>query len=475
MRVGNAASALTIVALSGACCAMAQDHGRPSEQPADSFLQRQREIDDKLRSERERVRPIDSFLDWQWGGSLDYYAFHFDDGLQKSRFYQRPGLNVWSRATIDNGAHEFFARMTLDYERFRGGDQYDRRIDWVGPNFDRAWYQLDVNKAFRFTSPGAPQAKVRIGRQQITFGTGYALDLPLDAVLVDAKYADVRTLVLIGRSIGSTPNIDRSEPVDSHMNRDFYGVQVSYEGWQNHVPFAYGLWQQDRTDERPRDLYQEYDYDSQYWGVGMRGELVKNLRYWAEGVVETGHSYGNGDFWRPQDEIEAYGWDAGLEYLFNTPLRPRISAEYMFASGDGDRLDSPTDAAGGNRRDRLDRSFVGFGFRDTGIAAAPVLSNMHVWRAGGSLTPFEKIEFLRDLEVGTNWFLYHKHHARGAISDTTAQQFDGFVGWEMDYFINWRIVSDVSWTVRWGAFFPGDAYQNQEARHFVFSGITWSF
>ena len=103
------------------------------------------------------------------------------------------------------------------------------------------------------------------------------------------------------------------------------------------------------------------------------------------------------------------------------------------------------------------------------------LSNVHIWRLGGSFTPFEHVQALRELELGTNWFLYHKNHRSGAVSDLTADRGSGYVGWEMDYFLNWRLTSDLSWTVRWGAFFPGAAYSDRDTRHFVFTGVTWSF
>jgi hypothetical protein len=157
------------------------------------------------------------------------------------------------------------------------------------------------------------------------------------------------------------------------------------------------------------------------------------------------------------------------------PTKPRVAGEYMFASGDGDRLFSPTNAAGGNRGDDQDSSFNGFGFRDTGLALSPINSNLHIWRLGGSFKPLEKVRGFRDFEFGTNWFLYHKHHSRGAISDPLADEFEGYVGWEMDYFVNWRIASDLSWTCRWGMFFPGSAYSEDSSRHFFFTGLTWSF
>jgi hypothetical protein len=76
---------------------------------------------------------------------------------------------------------------------------------------------------------------------------------------------------------------------------------------------------------------------------------------------------------------------------------------------------------------------VGFGYRDTGLSLAPRLSNAHIWRAGASFKPFEDCEPLRNLELGTDWFLYAKNRAEGAISDSTADRQSGYVGWEMDY------------------------------------------
>ena len=442
---------------------------------AESFLQQQRLINDKLRDERRELAPVNALLDWQWGGWLEYYIFHFDDGLQSSRVFQRPGFSAWTRLRLDDGAHELFARVRMTFNYFKSGDEYDRRHDWEGPNFDRAWYQIDVGRAFRLTKPSDPyQLRARIGRQEVVFGTGYVLDLPLDAVVLDARIHDLRAIGLFAKTIASYPNIDRSAVVADHSGRHFYGVQLSYEGFDRHVPFVYALWNQDHTDERPKDALQEYNYETQYFGFGSRGELAHNLSYWVEGAFETGRSYGDGDF-RRRDTVEAWGWDVGVEKLFDVPMRPRVAAEYMFASGDSDRVFSPTNAAGGNRGDRRDTSFVGFGYRDTGIAAGPALSNIHLWRLGGSFAPLEKHELFRDLELGTNWFLYHKNRSRAAISDPTADMFEGYVGWEMDYFINWRLASDLSWTVRWGAFFPGSAYSDRDTRHFVFSGVTWSF
>jgi hypothetical protein len=147
----------------------------------------------------------------------------------------------------------------------------------------------------------------------------------------------------------------------------------------------------------------------------------------------------------------------------------------MFASGDADRLGSPTNAQGGNRRDHTDRSFDGFGFRDTGLSFAPRLSNIHIWRAGASFLPLPTVELLKALELGTNWFLYFKNREVAAVSDPLADERSGYLGWEMDYFMNYRITSDLSFTVRFGTFFPGASFSDETTRTFLLTGLTWSF
>ncbi len=467
---------LAVIAIAFAIIASASAQPRPNgtASPATNILEQQRYIDEQLADARGTAAPLDALVDWQWGGWIEHYTFHFDDGVQASRWYHRPGMSLWTRLRFDGGTHELFARMKLGFEYFKPGDEYERQQDWVGPNLERLWYQVDVGRALRITTPADPyQLTLRIGRQQAMIGSGYVLDTPLDAVYFDSRLHDLRVQGLLGKTFGLTPNIDRSDPVDNNSARCFYGVQLSYTGIERHEPYVYALWNDDHTDERPQDWFQNYSYDTAYFGIGSQGELVHNLRYWAEGVFETGKSWGN-DQWIVRDDVNAWGWSAGLEYLFDTPTRPRLAFEYMFASGDRDRIGSPSNAAGGNRRG-MDTSFNAFGYRDTGISASPALSNMHVWRLGGSCAPFAKYESFRDLELGTNWFLYHKHHARAAISDITSDMNAGYVGWEMDYFANWRISSDLSWTLRWGAFFPGDAYNDRGMRNFVFTGITWSF
>jgi hypothetical protein len=315
--------------------------------------------------------------------------------------------------------------------------------------------------------------KFKIGRDYVEFGTAYALSMALDHILLTGEIGDFEILGLMGTTIRSQDDLDSSRPNGIDSERNIYGTQISYTGLDKHKPFVYFFYNEDQlTEHSPVVLFQDFDYDSWYVGLGQNGELVKNLYYGTEWVYEGGHS--QRDRRLGEADIEAWAWDVTLEYLSQWKMRPRFNVEYMFASGDGDRPFSPTDTFGGNIRGD-DTSFSAFGYRDTGITVAPDLSNVHIWRAGGAFRPFEEIDVLENLELGTDWFLYWKHHRDGAISDFTAGKDSGYIGWEMDYHITWRITSDLAWTTHFGTFFPGKAYEDQTTRTFVMTGVTWSF
>ncbi len=445
--------------------------------PSDLFLQRQRQIEEENRARLDRVLPPSQKVLFDWGGWFDWYTFLFDDGFDSSRTQRSYTLRLWGAMTAEQGTHDAYVRMRTAVIDWNGGDAFTGRDDdYVSPRLERGWYQLDVTKALkRYADVTLPLSlKTKIGRDFVQAGTGYAISLPLDHVQVRGEALGLETTFVVGRTPSSTQNIDRSRPVAGESNRTFWIIETKYRGFRQHEPFAYVAINRDHTREDPVDLLQNYQYDSTYVGFGSTGELVRNLRYASEWVIERGQSYGDRRFLYT-DEIKAWAFDQVLEYLFDHKTKPRLSGEYMFASGDPDRLGSPTNAAGGNRGDRVDNGFIGFGFRDTGLTFAPRLSNIHIWRIGASFLPLPDVELLKALELGTNWFLYYKHRSDAASSDPLADEQSGYLGWEMDYFVNYRITSDLSITVRFGTFFPGSAFSDQTTRTFLLTGVTWSF
>lgn len=452
----------------------AQTSARRDEPEA--FLNQQRRIEEEIQAQLEAVLPPADRASFDYGGWYGFHLFLFDDGVESSRTFRRNDLRVWSRLTLDGGAHEIFVRARVSYLDYNTGDSYDGNDDdWEGPNLERGYYQLDLRKALssRADARSGFNAQFKIGRDLVSFGTGYALSTPLDHVQLRAEADDFRLTGLIGRTVGSTQDFEQSRPT-TRTRRAFFGAEARYLGLEHHKPFAYALWQADHNrDSYPTPL-QDYDYDSFYAGAGSEGELLDNLRYATEWVYETGRSFGHRRFAK-RDVIRAWAFDAELEYSFDVPRKPRASVEYMFASGDGGRLLSPTDSVGGNRGDFEDTGFNAFGWRDTGLSFAPRLSNLHAWRSGGSFFAFESTRGGGRLEVGSDGYLFWKNHRDGAVSDPTATGQSGYLGCELDVYANWEITHDLAWTARYGVFFPGSAFEDQTTRTFLLVGMTWSF
>ena len=472
------APAVLLLALIGTLSPVRAQTSEPVRNP-DAFLNQQRSVDDNVRKSFESQTASTGKAAFDWGGWYSLNFFVFDDGVESSRTLRRHDLRLWGRLTLDRGAHEFFVRTRLSFLDFNSGESYDGNDDDVeGPNLERGVYRFDLSKAL---SAGAAEPSASsdfnltasAGRDLVEFGTGLTLATPLDHVSLRTTYRDWALTTLAGKTVGSSDDFDLSRTA-AHTRRDFLGGEIRYLGWERHQPFAYALWQRDRNRELWHRLYQRFDYDSSYFGLGAVGELTPHVRYETEGVLEEGRGYGHKRFLKT-DEIEAWACRAELEYLAPGERKARTSVEYLFAGGDPDRLTSPTNSFGGNRFDFTDNGFIGFGFRDTGLAFAPRYSNLHMWRIGGSFYPWPRDERLRRLELGTDWYLYQKHHASAAVSDPTAHIRSGYLGWEMDYYANWRVTSDLAWTARLGAFFPGDAFADQTTRTFFLLGVTWSF
>ncbi len=442
-----------------------------------AFLERQRALERENQRKLQEALPASQKFRVDYGGWFNSYFFLFDDGFESSRTLRQNELRLWASFSADEGIHEGYVRMRATYNDWNHGDGFTRNEDDLnGPNLERGWYQFDIAKALRRDERLELPIELRfkIGRDLVYVGTGYAIDLPLDHVMIQGEVLNIETSYIAGRTPASTENIDRSRSVADHSNRVFHIIESRYKGFDSHEPFVYIAWQDDHTSEDPPDLLQQYRYDSRYIGFGSTGELVENLRYSSEWVIERGRSYNHQRFIN-RSEVKAWGFDHRLDYYFRHRMKPVISVEWMFASGDADRLGSPTNAKGGNRDDHTDHGFNGFGFRDTGLSLAPTLSNVHVWRAGGSFRPFPDSKATKDLELGTDTYVYWKHHRDAAVSDPLADTPSGYLGWEMDYYANWRITSDLAWTVRFGSFFPGKAFSDQTTRTFLLTGLTWSF
>ncbi len=415
------------------------------------------------------------------GGWADYVLLSFDDQARmRHRTLQQFQLRGWSSMNF-KGVHKVYVRGMLNWDVWANNDSSVAGRDYdFREKLERAWYEFDLAQLLQ-NQTGKQQAfglKVKAGREYSTIGTALVLSMPMDMIDLNLTIRNWRLRAFLGKSLKNSPNIDESPYISSRQERCLWGIEVGYTGLSTHRPFAYYLSNNDRSTAYPRDPTQKYDYSSRYLGIGSEGSiLTKNLSYKAELVAEWGKTYSDGAITR-QDKICAMAADIQLEYLFDVQTHPRLMVEYIWGSGDNDRVSSTTATVGGNLAGTRDRAFNGLGFRDTGLAFAPKISNINVYVIGAKFLPLEKYgRLFEKMEVGTKVFFYQKDKADGAVSDPTATQQSSWLGWEWDIYCNWRVTSDLFWTIRYGAFQPGAAFDssNDSCRQFLYTGMTFSF
>ncbi len=417
------------------------------------------------------------------GGWFNFAFTYYDDAAaRRRRNLRRYELRGWGSLNLQGGTHKFYVRGLLRYDDWdTGNNPTNQRGDDFDEELERAWYQFDLTSLLLAqTGKSSPYGlRFRVGRDFTTIGTALVLSIPLDQVRLDVTLWDWEFMALLGQTIRDTRNIDDSQRVANHQERTFYGFELKYKGFSHHQPFVYYLSNSDHTTPSPLDSVQSYDYSSRYIGVGSTGTLLPpDLSYSAEVVGEWGRTYSEGaNAMFGQDEICAFAADVSLEYHIRTKTNPRVMVEYLFGSGDSDRRVSTNSTVGGNRMGTRDKAFNAFGFRDTGIALAPSVSNIHIYTVGARFFPLEHIRFFKKMEVGSKVFFYQKAIPTGPISDSLAGGDAHWLGWEWDVYCNWRITSDLALTARYGAFQPGSAYDggDKTCRQFFYTGIVFSF
>jgi hypothetical protein len=470
-------------------------------QATPGVFQRQRIIEEPFRLMMDEQIPAEKRMLFDYGGWFrsNYWAINEDvhrglegrdDGYHAFRLQE---LRVWGLANIDQ-VHQFYARGLLNYWDWNHGTSYDGNdSDWEGANLERGYYDFRLSR-YQMAygqQPGDFDLSARIGRQYVEFGNGLALSIPLDAILVSGYYDGFKVTGLGAFSIPSTDNIDRSVPDNEKESRRYWGVQIEYTEWRDHKPFVYFFNQEDLDAGSTRPIHafdeqgqpftfdQSFGIDSHYVGLGSMGRFFhRDLQYSVEGVIESGHSYAytpEADATASRQSISAWAFDTELRYLVPDKRRTLYAIEYLLASGDADRQFSPINTVGGNRSGTLDHSFAAWGFRNTGLVFAPMISNLGMVRLGASTYPFENASTLKELEVGTNVFLYHKQRENGAASDDLSFEDHRYLGNEYDFYANWWLTSDLALTAHYDIFLPGKAFPSQADRQLFYTALTLSF
>ena len=415
--------------------------------------------------------------------------FIIDDEQSDSHTLRQYEANLFVRADFD-GAHRFFGRLRFQYDDWNSGDSFDDDgDDFNDPVVDRAFYEFDYRGLMRSKGQDTPDFNfnIRGGRQYIAWNSGLTLSAPMDAALAKVQLGEFTLTGLGGRtSTRDVVDFDGSRPnFDERTARWFFGGQLDWEVSPDHTPFLYLLAQEDDNDPDQADVAgifpTEFDYNSRYLGFGSRGSLSNRWQYALEGVYQFGDALSSpidqfgGSVPQTEEDISAYAGLASLTYLFLDDNDSRLDFDVIAGSGDDDRLDSSS-TFGGNQSGTDDNAFNSLGFVNTGLALVPNVTNLVVLRAGASTSLLmNRITRQGDLRIGVDGFVFHKIDDDAPISVPTTN--DGYVGFEIDFFIDWRIFSDLFATVRYGAFFPGEAIPDGQdnRRDFLYVGVTYAF
>jgi hypothetical protein len=400
-----------------------------------------------------------------------------DKPFKDERIYRTYDARFWV-----NIAPQKFWRLYLRsysyYVDFNKGHGY--REDFIEKDLrlDVGFIDLDLTQhAFFGLKP--LHFSFRLGRQFFQTGRGIVYQNIADGVQINYLTKNLTTKIWVARSIHTHYDIDQSRPRPDRSDRAFYSLETSFLGIKNHKIYGFLLFQNDHNKEDPEIAGQDFEYDSQYIGLGCRGSFFPRTLYISELTCQRGKSIATGT--TSKEDIRAWAYTFYFEWSPWTPPEvARLCFEYMFGSGDKDRA-NPINTVGGNQAGTDDTSFVPFGYIMTGYALYPRLSNLHILKVGINSTVMKQQYLTESIQIGFNQYLYYKHKKSG-ISDVRASEFEErYIGTESDIYIRWRVFSDTSIWINYAMFFPGAAYPKRlgdykrEPKDFVSFSFIYSF
>jgi hypothetical protein len=313
------------------------------------------------------------------------------------------------------------------------------------------------------------------GRKFYSIGTGLVLNGRGDGGEI-SWYGSIISMKVLGLYTGllikdNNPYGLSDKDIAVGAKRAFGGGTLAADFF-NQKLYAFGLAQVDKGDEKYNE---KTKYDSQYYGGGLEGVLLEDFSYFAEGVYEKGISYIATT--KKKSSVKAYAVNSGINWFIPVALNPTLIMQYAYGSGDKYRTNytgslRPNDAKGD------DTGFIYFGTFSGGYALKPVLSNIHIFRGGLSITPFSWADsiYLKKMSLSGKYSYYMKDKKESPIGDNEAELEKPNIGQGVDASFKWQMFYDLSMYVNYGIFLPGAAFDSSEdARHFVMSGVNFSF
>ncbi|MBM4115640.1 MAG: hypothetical protein FJ252_07175 [Phycisphaerae bacterium] len=492
---------LSAVIASGAFAQRPSQLGAPSRpEPTQTLVELFNQQDAIQRQTFLESTPLSERILLDVGGSFRFGQNYIDDAFGNTSQLQQYDSRWYARAELD-GVHRFYGRLRLWYnvwESDDGASAPPNEDGWTVPIGELYWYELDLGGAMANSGKRRSDLdlKLRGGRQYIVWGQGLTLSTYMYAGTFDWTIGQINIQGLAGVTAGNdTVDFDTSRPgYDTDTDRAYYGLKAEWRRGQDLVPYCFALLQQDgnagQTDVLLDGLAPggggyptEFDYESQYYGIGATGSLGRSWQWRAEAVYETGTTLSSsisptGDVLpQVEDDISAWAGVVGLQRAFDDRAQTRFDLQSIVGSGDAGRLDSGN-TLGGPQPGQVDKEFNSNGFLYTGYVLSPSPANLWINSVGLSGNWLSQWRAFRDMRFGLTGFTYLRLDPEAPITAFVDKGGSNWVGWELDASIDWRIMSDVNLQFLYGAFFPNDEIfpDNQDdARHFIYGGVTYAF
>jgi hypothetical protein len=457
-----------------------------AQESAERFERTYQQIQRDTQSRVDRDFPLNQRAFIDYGGYLSFAYLSFDDANHDNHGLRQYEFVGYGHLNIDN-VHEFYFRGRADYRNYNVGDAVDDEADRLQGRVEEGWYRFDLQRYESAYHGRTIQGDVTVkaGQQFVSWGNGLTLDQYVDGVSAEFRAGPFVVDVLGCVTVPQTIDFDISRPhFWNDTYRGFYGASLTVP-IQSLRPYAYFLFQKDyNSNDQPTThvIPTRYHYDSYYAGAGLNGTAGDNILFGGEFCFEGGHDLSNSYIpstnqptAQTTDRIEAYAAEAHAEYVPGGKHRSRLGVEGILASGDTDRtITSAT--FGGNAPHTVDHAFNSLGFRYLGYAFEPPISNLMALRLSASTFPLPGAKRLRELQVGTDIFIYGKLTRNAPVLEPT--QNHTYLGFEPDFFVNWTVVEDVTLALRYGIFFPGEAIPSgnpDHLRQFVYASATYAF
>lgn len=406
--------------------------------------------------------------EYDWGGQIENLSQY--SNIDGETFTQADKLLLWTRAEFSPGL-KFYAKGGYIY-------RYEDEENLHAPELSD--FYLYGN---RFLG-GLPVTEYRLGRFRLSDRKGAVLSSLVDGFSLTLPVGPVPLRLAAGYTglifaDSSEIQMTRADEYDkSEEDALLAPPRLVYllEGRSGELPggvtaFLSVTGQQDfRSEDFIEDeVAGSGRFHSQYLSAGVEGRFTPDLFYSLSGVLQTGQYLVS----EPSTEASylAGSGQVSLEYYGRSSLRPSLSLQALYATGDSwkDRPDwvpqSAEDGARLNRYTPISNGTKGFVF--------PVQkANLIYGDLTFSLKPSETMQ----LSLTSLTFF---RAVDGPVSDSRISEESGsslYLGEEVDLILNWRPLSDVGFSATAGAFLPnGELFEEDELLFRAGGYLSFSF